>query len=254
MFLFAGAACEVHSPKPSPFTLHTVAFGDSITEGQNGDAPPGLCGQLLCVDVPHAYPTVLGVMLESSYPESTTSVFNAGLGGEPAVGQGEARLPTVLSAQHPQALLLLDGTNDLLGGQAAAIPNLVDRAEKHDPHGALRWACSTFSSARSCRSGRVERRRRGTAAAFVAQANDAIRPMVTSEGAALVDAYTAFVGHETTYLANDGLHVTPTGQSGARADVLQRDARADCTPSLIGLRHSHAENAEIAEKAISRHT
>ena len=35
--------------------------------------------------------------------------------------------------------------------------------------------------------------------------------MVTSEGATLVDAYSAFLGHETTYLANDGLHVTPTG-------------------------------------------
>jgi lysophospholipase L1-like esterase len=165
---------------------------------------------LLCVDVPHAYPTVLGAMLESSYPQSTTSVFNAGLGGEPAAGQGEARLPTVLAAQNPQVLLLLDGTNDLLGGQAAAIPTIVN-ALRNMIHSARSMGVQYIfvSTLLPQRPGGTPPR--GTASAFVAQANDAIRPMVTSEGAALVDAYVAFLGHETTYLANDGLHVTPTG-------------------------------------------
>ena len=205
----AASACErAHLPGPTPLTLTVLAFGDSITEGQNGDPPPGACGQLLCVDVPNAYPTLLLSRLNTSYPGGEITVVNAGRGGEPAIGLGEARLPVEIAAAHPQALTLLDGANDAIGGQspaaiATALRNMIRSARSA---GVAHIAVSTLLPQRP--GGTPPR---GTAAAAIPGINDAIRPMVTSEGAILVDAYAAFVGRETTYLANDGLHVTPAG-------------------------------------------
>jgi lysophospholipase L1-like esterase len=205
----AATACErAHLPGPSPITLTILAFGDSITEGQNGDPPPGTCGQLLCVDVPNAYPTLLLSRLHTANPGSTITVVNAGRGGEPAIGLGEARLPMEIAAARPNALTLLDGTNDAIGGQtpaaiAQALRNMIRSARTA---GVTHVVVSTLLPQRP--GGTPPR---GTAAAAIPGINDAIRPMVTSEGAILVDAYASFVGHETTYLANDGLHVTPTG-------------------------------------------
>ena len=203
----APACTRAHLPGPTPLTLTVLAFGDSITEGQNGDPPPGTCGQLLCVDVPNAYPTLLLSRLTSAYT-GTISVVNAGRGGEPAIGQGEARLPVEIAATRPNALTLLDGTNDAIGGQspaaiATALRNMIRSARSA---GVTYVLVSTLLPQRP--GGTPPR---GTAAAAIPGINDAIRPMVASEGAILVDAYAAFVGHETTYLANDGLHVTPSG-------------------------------------------
>ena len=202
------ACTRAHILKPSPFTMTIVAFGDSITEGQNGDPPPGLCGQLLCVDVPHAYPTVLNSKLDIGYPQGTITVVNAGLGAEPAIGAGEARLPGVLAAYHPDVLLLLHGTNDLLSQRtpteiSTALANMIRTA---------RAAGVTYIFVGTLlpqRAGGTPPR--GTAGALVVPTNNAIRPMVASEGAILVDTYAPFAGQETTYLGNDGLHVTPLG-------------------------------------------
>jgi lysophospholipase L1-like esterase len=205
----ATAACErAHGAAPSAITLTVLAFGDSITEGQNGDPPPGACGQLLCVDLPNAYPTLLLSRLETTYTGSAITVVNAGRGGEPAIAQGEARLPAELSAANPDALALLHGTNDAIGGQtpaaiAQALRNMIRTARSQ---GVTHIIVSTLLPQRP--GGTPPR---GTAAAAIPGINDAIRPMVTNEGAILVDAYASFVGHETTYLANDGLHVTPAG-------------------------------------------
>ena len=209
MVIVTPSACtRAHVLRPSPFTLDIVAFGDSITEGQNGDAPPGLCGQLLCIDVPNAYPTVLAGNLADGYPHGTIDVVNAGLGGEPAIGAGESRLPGVLATHSPQALLLLHGTNDLLANRppadiATAIRNMIRTARSS---GVTYVFVGTLLPQRA--GGTPPR---GTAGALVVPANNAIRPVVAAEGAILVDTYGAFVGNETTYLANDGLHVTPTG-------------------------------------------
>ena len=205
----AAAGCErAHIPGPTPLTLTVLAFGDSITEGQNGDPPPGACGQLLCVDVPNSYPTQLLSRLTAAYAGGEITVVNAGRGGESAIGLGEARLPVEIAAAHPQALTLLDGTNDAIGGQspaaiATALRNMIRSARTA---GVVHIAVSTLLPQRP--GGTPPR---GTAAAAIPGINDAIRPMITSEGAILVDAYAVFVGHETTYLGNDGLHVTPAG-------------------------------------------
>lgn len=205
----AGAACDrAHVPGPSPLTITVLAFGDSITEGQNGDPPAGLCGQLLCVDVPNAYPTLLASRLQTAYVGGTITMVNAGRGGEPAIGQGETRLPAEIASSHPGALTLLHGTNDAIGGQSPAaitqaLRNMIRSARSS---GVTYVVVSTLLPQRP--GGNPPR---GTAAAAIPGINDAIRPMVTAEGAVLVDAYASFVGHETTYLASDGLHVTPGG-------------------------------------------
>jgi lysophospholipase L1-like esterase len=208
MLVLVGACDRAHLPRPSPpFSLTVLAFGDSITEGQNGDPPPGLCGQLQCIDLPNAYPTLLAGRLEEAYPTSPITVVNAGRGGEPAIGVGEARLPMELAAHQPDALLLLMGTNDLGPATPAEIASALRRMIITARNaGVTHILVSTLLPQRPGgtppRGGSFEK---------VAPANEAIRPMVAAQGAILVDAYAAFAGNEALYLANDGLHVTPLG-------------------------------------------
>jgi lysophospholipase L1-like esterase len=48
--------------------------------------------------------------------------------------------------------------------------------------------------------------------------NDHIRLQASAEGAVLVDNYSNFIGHETQYISNDGLHLLPPGYQ-AMADA-----------------------------------
>ena len=208
LLAFGVVACDRVSSGPTPLLIKILAFGDSITEGQNGNPPAGPCGQLLCIDLPNAYPTVLIGLLDDAFRRRSFAIVNAGIGGEPAVGIGEARLPHALASYSPEILLLLHGTNDLLGGQSPAnisnaLRNMIRTAKTQGvPH-------IFVSTLLPQRPGGTPPR--GTASAFVVPANNAIKPMIASEGAVLVDGYAAFVGHESTYLANDGLHLTPLG-------------------------------------------
>ena len=53
-----------------------VAFGDSVTEGQNGRLAFGF----RVVDVPNAYPTKLQALFDFEFPEQGVSVVNEGKG------------------------------------------------------------------------------------------------------------------------------------------------------------------------------
>ena len=79
-----------------------LAFGDSITFGMTFDT----------------YPGHLQAQLRQRYQTQNPGVINAGVDGERASPGGEGRLPSTLDATRPQALLLMEGTNDLNGGQA----------------------------------------------------------------------------------------------------------------------------------------
>ena len=105
------------------------------------------------------------------------TVVNAGRGGEPAIGQGETRLPVELAATQPNALALLHGTNDAIGGQspsaiAGAVRNMIRSARSA---GVTYVLVSTLLPQRP--GGTPPR---GTASAAIPGINDAIRPMVAS--------------------------------------------------------------------------
>ena len=113
------AAAVLLAPRPAPaaapfwrprdfganFPGRIVAIGDSITEGFLGD---GTCANPGC-DANRPYPAALQILLQARRPGVT--VLNRGRGGETTEG-GAARLPSVLSADRPGFVLIMEGTND----------------------------------------------------------------------------------------------------------------------------------------------
>ena len=103
-----------------------LAFGDSMTEGENGR--PGF------IDLPNAYPTVLQQMFESRLPGENITVANEGVGGERAT-ENDERLKHEIGKYQPQVLLLLEGINDLAGRVppsrvAAALRDSIETARE----------------------------------------------------------------------------------------------------------------------------
>ncbi len=81
-----------------------LAFGDSITAGAVSLVP------VLMLGPPDTYPYKLAEMLRLRYPSQTFVVANHGVPGE-RTAQGARRLPSVLAAERPEVLLLLEGVN-----------------------------------------------------------------------------------------------------------------------------------------------
>lgn len=181
-----------------------VAFGDSVTLGEN--ALPGVGLTPLVVDLANAYPTKLQARFDADFPGQGVKVFNEGKSGERAT-DAVARLPGVLTARQPGALLLLDGYNDLLNdGAAAVVPvstALRDMVRLAKARGVAHVFVSTVTPSRPGQ--------RQIGLSVILDANFLIRQMAAAEGAVLVDAYDAFFGQEAVLVGNDGLHLTPAG-------------------------------------------
>ncbi|HEX7780398.1 MAG TPA: GDSL-type esterase/lipase family protein [Vicinamibacterales bacterium] len=181
-----------------------LAFGDSVTEGENGLAGPAGF-RLQWLDLDHAYPTVLQTMLKSEFPTQNISVINEGLGGERA-SEGAARLPSVLSRHRPDSLLLLEGYNDLIHDGAAAAGAIAD-AIRQDIRTARNSGIQYIFVSTLTPPGPG---RRQLSPEAIQQTNSLISQVAASEHAVLVNPYDAFLGHESELVA-DGLHLTPDG-------------------------------------------
>jgi lysophospholipase L1-like esterase len=188
---------------PSTF----LAFGDSTTEGENGLFAMRVTASPSILDLEHAYPTLLLSLMQRDFPNQQVSVFNQGLGGEFST-VGTDRLKTTLGQLHPDALLLLDGFNDLLNfgtkGVNQVVESLRDMIQKARGAGVRYIYVSTFWP-----PGPPGSRRRIDPQAII-DVNIGIRQIAAAEGVTLVDPYNDFLGHETEYIA-DGLHLLPAG-------------------------------------------
>ena len=197
-----------------------MAFGDSLTEGENGRfAVLGLG----FIDPTATYPVKLQSLLNAEYPGQSITVLNRGKSGEP-IQDGIDRLPGELAIEHPGALLLLDGYNNLLGGCplgqsgtatcSQAISDVVFgirdmiRIGRRPEYGVKYVFVSTMTPPGPFQGGPRDRRIANDA---IIRVNTGITNMVRSEGATLVDTYPQFVGHEAEYVDQDGLHLRPAG-------------------------------------------
>lgn len=197
-----------------------LAYGDSVTEGQNG-LPERVVPNF--VDPPNSYPTKLQALFDSSFPGQGTTVVNRGLGGERAE-DATRRLAGVLTQERPGAVLIVDGYNNLLSQCKTRDVSTVTppcAAEIELAAGALR---------------EMVRLARGSGAAYVfvgtltpsgpvipptndrrllpsavAQLNAKIRLQIPGEGGMVVDVYPLFLGHEAQYSGPDGLHILAAG-------------------------------------------
>ena len=100
-----------------------VAFGDSITAGEDGVSPlmpwlptdfPGVVSMPSVITLSTAYPTVLQQQLAARYTAQTMVVANAGLPAEQA-GAPETltRYAQVVGSRTYESVLLMEGTNDI---------------------------------------------------------------------------------------------------------------------------------------------
>jgi lysophospholipase L1-like esterase len=196
-----------------------VAFGDSVTLGENGRVAFGF----ELVDTPNAYPTKLEALLNAAYPNQGVAVSNRGVGGEP-IESGKARLPGVLAGDNPGALLIIDGYNNLLAdchlgdvrtgcsGQIEAVAGGLRemvRIARGAPYGLKFVFVSTLTPPGVWGGPAFHDRRIADDA--IQRVNTKIRQQIPGEGGIVVDVYPRFLGHESEYISPDGLHLDPPG-------------------------------------------
>lgn len=211
-------------PPPTLTKTRFLAFGDSITAGTLSNCPGGIRPLSLlddtlrlraAVNVPTSYPTQLQTLLRNRYTMQLPTVVNEGVPGEPAgetmfTGEGSVtgsdRLPGVLSSENPEALLLMEGINDV--HQGATTSNLVTTLRSMVQEARGRGIHVFLGTLLPQRIGAC---RNFAEASHILAVNDGIRSVAASEGATLVDFYQAIIGNEATLLGPDGLHPNVVG-------------------------------------------
>lgn len=184
-----------------------LAFGDSITVGVVSSVNPAGTPPYLYADVPNdAYPAVLARLLTARYTSQTFTVRNEGKGGEKAV-DGVGRAQSVINANRPEVVLIMDGYNDLStfgeAGIDPAIAAISDIAKDARFRGA-RVFIATLSPPPVAVN-------RGISNTTIVRFNEALRAVARGEVAVLVDVYGAMAHDPNRYNSADGRHLSIEG-------------------------------------------
>lgn len=186
-----------------------LAYGDSMTEGENGQR----INFVPIVDRANSYPTLLQQLFASRIPGQNILVTNAGLGGE-RVTENEDRLKQTLDTLRPQVMLFLEGANDMLASLPApviaeGVRESIKRARDRGVQ--FIFVCTLLPvvpencpvpNRAPCKS---------VPPGLPAATNQLLRSVVPANGAYLVDPYDEFAANSRTYISTDGLHLTPEG-------------------------------------------
>jgi lysophospholipase L1-like esterase len=211
------AACTfpitVTAPAPRLSRTRFLAFGDSMTAGEVSQLTARLDGgasnHRLIVIPAASYPTQLLARLRARYTTQTAvlEVVNAGRPGEWAE-DGAVRLPGVMSTVRPEAVLLLEGLNELaaLGGMSGVqrAVTALDTMAKEVRHRGARAFIATLPPTRTTGP-------RAVPASVILSLNLQIRAMARGEGAVLVDLHEALSVDVNRYIGPDGAHPTEAG-------------------------------------------
>jgi lysophospholipase L1-like esterase len=225
-----------------------VAFGDSMTAGENSflTVPPGYSANYYptCdnqtttaarrlaqvrpsyIDLANAYPTQLLGMLNGRFAGEAFTMDNEGLPEETAA-EGVSRLPCVFPLDHPNVLLLLEGTNDLDGFEYTPTQSeeqtIVGYLQQDVTNARIAGVPFIFVStilpvtdcspaSEDCHVGLSVNVDASTANIYINQTNALIKSTIS--GAIIVDGYAAFYSQDPTLaslIETDGLHGTPAG-------------------------------------------
>ena len=177
-----------------------VCFGDSMTAGLNLALPR------LIASPPGSYPADILTLLTSRYTTQNIKVLDEGIPGE-AVADGSRRLPGVLAADRPDAVLLLEGVNDVNGLGADGIPVAINGLRNMVRQIRTYGVPVFLATIPPQRPGA----QRAYAPTLIAPTNDQIRTLAATEGAVLVDIYKDFNGDVTGLIGDDGLHPNAAG-------------------------------------------
>jgi lysophospholipase L1-like esterase len=177
------------SPPPPRLRVTTfLAFGDSLTEGK-----PAM---LDYNEFPGSYRIHLDRLLKERYTAQTPITIPAGVAGEPAA-KAKTRLKTELALHRPQAVLLMEGANDIKSGDVEAAAAAVrDLVEIVTDSGAV-CLLATLPP-------QIAGLPRADGAAYVVPFNEKVRTIALREGAILVDVWAAFGGKANDLVGIDG--------------------------------------------------
>lgn len=202
-----------------------LAFGDSITYGVSNEAcqlapsgefarfVPFRLGSLAVVAQP--YPSILRSLLQARYPAENPAVFPSGVPGELIV-TGDGRLSGELNKYQPDAVLLLEGVNDIHATQGNAISDIREALRSMIRHTLERGAEAFVSTLLPQRIEGCKAYDWSDGVDDISDANATIIAvagefMGQTPGVTLVDMHKVFSGQESTLLGGDGLHPNETG-------------------------------------------
>jgi lysophospholipase L1-like esterase len=169
-----------------------MAFGDSLTVGDL--ANPAV-----------SYPSFLQTLLQGRYSSqaSAITVVNAGAGGERLL-DGVLRFEDAFAAHRPDAVLLMEGVNDLLSlGPDISTQLLQFMAQHAMSRNAIVFLASMLPSP----SGR----QRSQPVPQLLLLNERMAAMSRQQGVVYVDLYNAMLPDAETIIGPDGLHPTEAG-------------------------------------------
>ena len=204
-------------PKPPKISLtNFVAFGDSITWGEDGRASyafwvPGLRNYpAFNVGVGQTYPDVLQGLLRGRYTTQSFVVDNYGEKGEAVTGSGtRSRFSSVMRTGRYEAVLIMEGANDLADRDARIISSVIFGLRQMILDAKSRGVRPCLATIPPQHHGCCPDR--GLAFSIVPELNAGIRNLAQQEGMTLVDLYEAMLPNESTYIGFDGLHPTTEG-------------------------------------------
>lgn len=223
--LSRGAVPQAGEPPPAGDSLGTVnalgatrfmAFGDSITWGQVSSFD----ASFLFDPIPGTeYPTQFDNQLESLFPTQDFTVTNEGVPGEWALqAVSNGRFAQRIAAVRPQALLLLEGINDLNNLQSTSatvgyLQQMVDIARLYNATvfvGTMFQTCVSIDGNGTIRQNSADK---------IVGFNNAVKAMAAGrQNVYVVDLYPAFGNNcgpngGVGILGGDGLHPNPSGYS-----------------------------------------
>jgi lysophospholipase L1-like esterase len=169
-----------------------MAFGDSLVVGDPA-APQA------------SWPVVLQARLRSQFPSQASSitVTNAGVGGE-RLTAGVLRFEEAFDAARPEAVLLMEGVNDLLSlGPETSTTLLQFMTQQAMSRNARVFVASMLPT--------VAVRRLSQPVPNLELLNGRIEQMCRQQGAIYVDLYNQLLPEAEAIIGSDGLHPTESG-------------------------------------------
>ena len=191
-------------PSPPPPTLgitRILAFGDSMTAGTTS---PTVVPFALTAGKPESYPFKLQTLTSARYTAQAIEVYNAGTPGETTV-EGNARFGGVLSESRAEAVLLMEGANDLNNPVLSLdITSVTGRMEDMVRLATGRGIQVFLATIPPQRAGG----RNAAAPGLVDKYNGQLKVMAGKKGAILIDVNALL---PLALIGQDGLHPTENG-------------------------------------------
>jgi lysophospholipase L1-like esterase len=192
-----------------------VAFGDSITWGEDGTNPLGTSSASsrfhVAVQLPlgQTYPSVLQQDLAGRYRIQTPTVANKGQPAEAVADRTTfPRFTSLMSSRLYSVVLIMEGTNDLFVHDSLTIPPAIAGLRQMVRDAKSRGIRPYLATIPPMNPAGF----RGAAYSWylVPEFNDRVRELAASEGVTLVDIYQGF-NNNFALLGFDGLHPNADG-------------------------------------------